>query len=673
MRWALSDAPYGERRAPSSRFLPPDPGVEAPYRLTPGLALRVGVLGVLALAVFAVLFFRLWSLQVLSGQTYLAAAQGNQLRTIRLEAPRGTILDRNGRVIVDNVPGTAVKLWVGDLPSKRRYEVIRRLAWVLNVRPVTLAKEVDTRVDDPLNPITVKTAVGEDQISYLYEHQADFPGVQIQQTYLRHYPYQSLGAQMLGYVGEVSQQELDAHPKLYESGDKVGKTGVESKFDEYLRGVAGEAQVSVDSMGRPHGAMEPKVEARPGSAVRLTIDIGLQRAAERALRFGMQTARANGSYNADGGALVALDPQDGAVLAMASTPTYKPSVYVGRVDPKKIKPLVDADAAQKANYPGINRATSGVYPPGSTWKPVTALAAMQEHLLQPYGALQCTPSAEYGLDKQVFKNWDPYINQAITLPEALARSCDTYFYQLGYDFYLQGDKGRTRMQEWARKFGFGIPTGFDLGGEQSGLVPTPAWRKKHFTSDWDRAWNPGDSIQLAIGQKDIAVTPLQMARFYAMIANGGKLVTPYVVAQVETPAARGQAPVVLRRYAPQPPESVGVDPAALQVIRDGLYQATHASYGTSAGVFSSFPVPIAGKTGTAEKVVPLPGYPADHLEDQSWWCGYGPAETEVPRIVVCAVIENGGHGSTAAAPAALRVFERFFGAKGGYQTLVKTD
>jgi penicillin-binding protein 2 len=407
--------------------------------------------------------------------------------------------------------------------------------------------------------------------------------------------------------------------------------------------------------------------------VKLTIDMGLQRAAERALRFGIQTAIENGSYNADGGALVALDPQDGAVLAMASTPTYKPSVYVGRVDAKKIKPLVDYDAAQKANFPGINRATSGVYPPGSTWKPVTALAAMQEHVLEPYGALQCTPSAEYGLDKHVFKNWDPYINQSMTLPEALARSCDTYFYQLGYDFYLQGDKGRSRMQEWARKFGFGRPTGFDLGGEERGTVPTPAWRKKHFKSDWDRAWNPGNSIQLAIGQQDIQVTPLQMARFYALIANGGKLVTPYVVAQVETPAARGQAPVVLRRYAPDPPESVGVDPAALQVIRDGLYQATHASYGTSSGVFSSFPVPIAGKTGTAEKVVPLPGYPADHLEDQSWWCGYGPAETEVPRIVVCAVIENGGHGSTAAAPAALRVFEQYFGVKGGYQNLVKTD
>jgi penicillin-binding protein 2 len=549
--------------------------------------------------------------------------------------------------------------------------VIRKLAWVLDVRPVRLAKEVDARVNDPLNPITVKTAVGEDQIAYLYEHQADFPGVQIQQTYLRHYPFQSLGAQLLGYVGEVSPPELDAHPKLYEPGDKVGKTGVEARFDEYLRGQAGAAQVRVDSLGRPHGALSPKVEARPGSAVRLTIDIGLQRAAERALRFGIETARANDSFNADGGALVALDPQDGAVLAMASTPTYKPSVYVGRVDPKKIKPLVDDAAAQAANYPGINRATSGVYPPGSTWKPVTALAAMQEHLLEPYGALQCTPSAEYGLDKQVFKNWDPYINQSMTLPEALARSCDTYFYQLGYDFYLEGDKGRSRMQEWARRFGFGGPTGFDLGGEQSGLVPTPAWRKKHFTSDWDRAWNPGDSIQLAIGQKDIAVTPLQMARFYAMIANGGKLVTPYLVSNVETPAANEQRPVVLKAFPPDPPVDARVDPTALQIVRDGLYSATHSRDGTSSGVFSTYPIPIAGKTGTAEKVVPLPGYPRDHLEDQAWWCGYGPADDA--RIVVCVVIENGGHGGTAAAPAALKVFEKFFGVQGGPQAVVKTD
>jgi penicillin-binding protein 2 len=666
-------APYGEPRAPSSRFLPPDPGVEAPYRLTPGLAFRVGILGIVALAVFAVLFFRLWSLQVLSGDTYLAAAQGNQLRTIRLEAPRGTILDRHGKVIVDNVAGTAVKLWVGDLPRNRRYAVIRHLADVLRVSPLRLAKEVDERIADPLNPITVKTAVGEDQVAYLYEHASEFPGVQIQQTYLRHYPYQSLAAQVLGYVGEVSQGELDSKPTVYKPGDKVGKTGVESRDDEYLRGDAGQAEIRVDSMGRPQGPLQLRREARPGKAVRLTIDVGLQRAAEQALRYGISTARADESYYADGGAIVALDPNDGAVLAMASSPTYKPSVYVGRVDPKKIEPLVNDKVAKEKNYPGINRVTSGVYPPGSTWKPVTALAAMQEHVLQPYQALQCTPTATYGLDKQEFRNWDPYVNQPMTLVEALARSCDTYFYQLGYQFYLEGDAGRNRMQQWAKKFGFGVPTGFDLGGEQTGLVPTPAWRKKAFKGDWDRAWNPGNSIQLSIGQQDVQVTPLQMARFYAMIANGGKLVTPYVVSQVETAAPNGQSPVVERRFAPDPPKAVGVDPAALAVVRDGLYSATHSTYGTSSGVFASFPIPIAGKTGTAEKVVQLPGYPAGHTEDQSWWCGYGPALNEAPRVVVCAVIENGGHGSTAAAPAALRVFEKFFGVKAQSQTLVSTD
>ena len=168
---------------------------------------------------------------------------------------------------------------------------------------------------------------------------------------------------------------------------------------------------------------------------------------------------------------MALDPRDGAVLAMASTPTYKPSVYVGRVDPKKIEPLVNDEAAKKANYPGINRATSGEYPPGSIWKPVTALAAMQEHLLEPYESLSCTPSATYGADEQEFVNWDPYVNHSMTLPEALARSCDTYFYQVGYRFYLDGKPGRSRMQEWARRFGFGSPTGIDVGSEQDGPRP----------------------------------------------------------------------------------------------------------------------------------------------------------------------------------------------------------
>jgi penicillin-binding protein 2 len=630
------------------------------------------VIGVIALAVFAVLLVRLWSLQVLSGEKYLDAAQSNQLRTIRLEAPRGPIVDRNGKVIVDNVPGTAVKLWVGDLPKKGRYDVIRRLARVLDVPTLTLARAVDEGAADPLTPLTVKTAVHEEQVAYLYEHQAEFPGVQIQQTYLRDYEHQAIAAQILGYIGEISPEELKRKAKNgYLLGDKLGKSGIEAQFDEYLRGAAGLAQIRVDSLGQPQSRLELRRDARPGNAVRLTLDIGLQRAAEKALRFGIETARENKSYYANGGAIVALDPRDGAVLAMASYPTFKPSVYVGRVDPKKIAPLLDAAAAKEANYPGLNRATQVEYPPGSIWKPVTALAAMQEHLLAPYESIQCTPTAEYGLDKQVFRNWNPNVNRPMALPEALATSCDTYFYDVGYRFYRSGTDYWARMQDWAKIFGFGGVAGLDIGGETEGLVPTPAWRKRAFTSDWDRAWNPGDSIQLAIGQKDVTVTPLQMARFYAMIANGGKLVTPYLVSEVATPAANDQRSVVLRRFAPDPPRDAGVDAGALQVIREGLDSATHSVDGTSSGVFATYPIPIAGKTGTAEKVVPIPGYPPGHLEDQSWWCGYGPSADA--RIVVCAVIENGGHGSTAAAPAALKVFEQFFGVKGSSPVLVETD
>jgi penicillin-binding protein 2 len=674
----LSDAPYGERRNPSSRFLPPDPSVSAPYRLTPGLALRVGVLGAVALVIFAALFFRLWSLQVLSGARYLDAAQNNQLRTIRVEAPRGPILDRNGKVIVGNVPGTAVKLWVGDMPKQQgRYRMIKRLAAVLDVPVGKLARAVDDRHNDPLNPITVKTAIHDDQVYYLQEHASEFPGVQIQQTYLRDYPYQSLGAQILGYVGEISQQELKAHQGAkadYQGGDKIGKSGVEARFDEYLRGISGAAQIRVDSLGRQQSPLEMRRDAQPGAAVRLTIDIGLQRAAERAIREGIALARANKQYNVAGGAIIALDPRDGAVRAMASYPTYKPSVYVGRVDPEKLAPLVNDAAAKAADYPGLNRVTQVAYPPGSTWKPVTALAAMQEHLLSPYSSIQCTGSAKYGRDHQVFKNWDPFVNRPMTLPEALATSCDTYFYDVGNRFYERGSAEQSRLQEWARKWGFGAPTGLDIGNEAPSwqtIVPTPAWRRHHFKTDWDRAWNPGNSIQLAIGQQDVTVTPLQMARFYAMIANGGKLVTPYVVSGVEQPGAGGRQAVTLQQFPPDPPRDGGVDPAALQAVRDGLWAATHSANGTSSSVFGAYPISIAGKTGTAEKVVNLPGYPVGHIENQSWWCGYGP--TEDARLVVCAVIENGGHGSSAAAPAALSVFEQFFHRKATTRALVNVD
>jgi penicillin-binding protein 2 len=664
----VTSGPYQERRAPSGRFLPPDPRVVEPHRLTPQLALRVAILGAVALAAFGVLFLRLWSLQVLSGDEYLTAAQSNQLRLIRVESPRGPLLDRRNRVVVSNVAGTAVELWVGDMPKEGRYALVQRLAEVLDVSPRSLARQVDERRNDPLTPIVVKTSVGEEQVDYLYEHQSEFPGVEIVQVYLRDYPYSALAAQILGYTGEISPEELKGLRRDgYRAGDRIGKTGIEAAYDSYLRGKDGLGAFRVDSLGNPVSPYVPRREPQPGYAIRLTLDMRLQRAAEQALQYGIDLAHANDHWAAGGGAIVALDPRDGAVLALASAPTYKPSVFVGRTDPDKLQALYD-----NPGNPLFNRATAGLYPPGSTWKPVTALAGMQERLFSAYESIQCTPSATYGLDEQVFRNWNPYVNRAMILRDALAESCDTYFYDIGNRFYDGGSDGRVRMQQWARKFGFGQPTGLDIGGEADGLVPTPDWRKRTFESDWDRAWNPGDSIQLSIGQKDLLVTPLQMAAFYAMLANGGKIVTPYLVSNVEQPGAKGSPRVVLRRFAPTPPKSAGVDPSALAAVRDGLYAATHSSAGTSSSVFASYPVPISGKTGTAEKVVQLPGYPADHLEDQSWWCGWGPSDAA--RIVVCALIENGGHGSAAAAPAALKVFERFFGVDAAEPaTLVETD
>ncbi len=662
----MTSGPYQEQRAPSGRFLPPDPRVREPHRLTPQLALLVAVLGAFALLVFVVLFFRLWSLQVLSGEEFLNAAQSNQLRLIRVEAPRGPILDRRGRVVVSNVAGTAVELWAGDMPREGRHELVQRLAAVLDVEPKQLARQVEERRLDPLTPIVVKSSVGEEQVDYLYEHQSEFPGIRIVQIYLRGYPYSSLAAQILGYTGEISPEELKQLRKSYRAGDRIGKAGIEAAYDSYLRGRPGLGQIRVDSLGRQVSPYVPRQESTPGYALRLTLDMKIQRAAEQALQYGIDLAHQNHQWAANGGAIVALDPRDGAVLALASAPTFKPSVFVGRTDPKKLEALYS-----DPRNPLFNRAVAGLYPPGSTWKPVTALAGMQEHVFSPYQSIQCTGSATYGLDKQVFRNWNPYVNRPMTLPEALAESCDTYFYEIGNRFYNGGSESRVRMQQWARRFGFGAPTGLDVGSEADGLVPTPEWRRKTFQSDWDRAWNPGDSIQLAIGQKDLLVTPLQMAAFYAMLANGGSVVKPYLVSDVEQSGAKGSPRVVLRRFAAAPSRSAGVDPEALRAVRDGLYAATHSANGTSSGVFADFAVPISGKTGTAEKAVPVPGYPVGHLEDQSWWCGWGPSESA--RLVVCALIENGGHGSSAAAPAALKVFERFFGVAAPQASLVDTD
>jgi penicillin-binding protein 2 len=625
--------------------------VEEPYRVTPQAAIRIAILGVVAVTIFCALFFRLWALQVISGDRYLEVAKNNQVRTFRAPAPRGSILDRNGVVLVSNKPGTAVQLWPAAFDQatpERQQFVLHRLARLLGVPYREIKADLAARKEDLLTPVTLKESVNEEKINFLLEHQNDFPGVQINQTYQRHYDQGGIAAQSLGYVSEISQQQLDAAKgEGYAAGDKIGQTGIESAYDTYLRGLPGIGRVFVDALGRVTSARQFQQLPEAGDNVRLTLDAGLQKTAEDALNYGVRLAHEDGKWAADGGALVAMDPNSGEILALASNPTFDPSIYTGRVSRKDLKRL----AEPVANHPTLDRAVSGLYPPGSTFKPVTALAALETGVLSPDELIQCTPKEV--VDGQTFTNWDPYANEPMTLTTALAASCDTYFYQVALRFYNRTD---SPLQKWARAMGFGAKTGVDVGPEEAGLIPTPAWRRRYFKTEIDKIWTSGDSVQLGIGQGDVLVTPIQMARFYALLANGGKLVEPHIVKSVEEPATQGQPPAILRQFNPKPPKDVGLNPNNIRIVDQGLYDATHANYGTSAGIFGSFPVEIAGKTGTAEKFVRLPGFQG--LQDQAWWCGYGPYAK--PKLVVCAMIENGGHGGVVAAPVALQVFQKYF-------------
>ena len=324
-------------RSLSRRFLPPDPRVEEPYRVTPRFALRIGMLGMLAVAVFAVLFLRLWSLQILNGDQLLRAAQNNQRRDVRVQGPRGPILDRNGAVLVTNVPALSVQIWQSDLPKQRtvRLQELRTLGRLLQVPVSQIGATLRRHRNDPLTPVKVKDDVALKQALYVMERGEDFRGVKVVPTYLRYYPHRELAAHVLGYVNDISKEQLKTlRNQGYRGGDTIGQTGVESFYDKYLRGTAGLAQLRVDSLGRPISPIVPTVPPHSGNAIRLTLDLKLQAAAEAAIRYGIERAHASqcfGCWYSNGGAIVAIDPRDGSIRAQASYPTYRPSLYVGRV------------------------------------------------------------------------------------------------------------------------------------------------------------------------------------------------------------------------------------------------------------------------------------------------------------------------------------------------------
>jgi len=592
------------------------------------LALRIAVFGGLALALFAVLFFRLWTLQVVNGEEYLAEANNNRTREYRVAPPRGTILDREGEVLVDNRTSLALQVNPRKLPadeSLRRTELARLAALTsTTLRQVRRTMREELKLA-PSAPVTLRSDVGRYLVYYLQENQDRFPGVEVRRVFVRDYPRGTLGAHLFGNVGEISEEQLteDRYRGL-EPGDVVGQDGVEYQYDEVLRGRAGATRIQVDSMGRPTpGGQLKVVEPAPGDNLRLTIDSSLQEAGDAAL-----------SGQGLPGAYVAMDVRDGAILAMGSNPTFDPEVFTRPLTQRQVDELYRDPVLS----PLTNRAIAGAYPTGSTFKPITSVAALASGNVTTTEPI--VDDGAFTLGGITFENAGGAAYGTIAMQTALQVSSDVFYYTLGDRMYPG-----TELQAWAHRLGIGRESGIDLPGEQPGLLPTPAWRNELYREDLtDRPWSAGDNVNLSVGQGDLQADPLQMAVAYATIANGGTVPRPHVGMVVEDAAGR-----VLREIDPAPARQVRLDPEWRETILAGLHDAAQSPGGTSYAVFGGFPVPVAGKTGTAER----PPY-----ADQSWYVVLAPYPD--PEIVVAVTFEEGGFGADTAAPAALQILSEHF-------------
>jgi len=647
---------------------------DKPIIQLPSVALRVAVILGLAAVLFSVVFFRLWFLQILSGQEFVAQANDNRLSSVKVVAPRGNIVDRKGEVLVENRAGTAVGVRLMAVPQGQLDAEIERLAGVLKMRPGKIREKImdylrpSTMEQDEdgtwtsfltwrkvldgditgLDLIVVKEDVGKGVRSYLKEHTLDFPGVEVRDQYLRSYPQGDMAAQLLGHLGEIDADELkDQHFKGYSAGDVVGKDGLEDTYDEWLRGRDGVARIEVDAYGRPKQT-EPVGGrmAQPGDTLVTTLDVDVQAAAEEALRTGISLAHKDGKYAANGGAAVVLDVRNGEILGMASYPTYDPGVWVGGISTKDYKQLT----RKSANNPMINRPISETKAVGSTFKAVTAVAALEEGVISAGTGYFCPGSYSSMYDNadppQRFKCWADDGHGTLDLVGAITQSCDVYFYNVGDRFY--GRQG-SALQEWAKRFGMGETTGIDIPGEYPGRVPTPEWKKSYFETEIDKIWKPGDSVNLSVGQGDLEASPLQLAVTYAAVANGGKIVTPHLGKEVVD--AAGQT---VRTLEPASPRKVDISQSTLDVVRRGLFEAANSGSGTSGAVFGAYKVPVSGKTGTAE----VWDDTSKRYVDFAWYASYAP--TDDPRYAVVVMIEKGGHGSTAAAPATRVIYDALF-------------
>jgi penicillin-binding protein 2 len=617
---------------------------DAPYFRSPSFFVRIGGLAVLIGAALCVLLLRAWSIQILHGPQYTAQANQQSFRTVDIPGPRGPIVDANGRVLAGTTGRIVVAADVGALgsldrhgwhPSATGFAALRKLSRLSHVRVSTMLTRIRRSViRSPFAPAVVLPRPDADLAVYLDERAAAYPGFKITGQYTRSYPQGALGSEFLGMLGEVSQEELQSKRyKHARPGVIVGQSGVEAVYDSLLNPGYMRAHLRVDSMGRIAGPLQ---RGNPGSlpTLQLTIDARIQRVATKAVHDSIALARANGHSDAAAGAAVVMNPRTGAIYALVSVPGYN---QVAAANDPAYRSSLYAD--KSLNPPLLNQATQGVYPTGSTFKPIVAEAALSLGLITPTSPLLC--SGSFTIGGFTFHNVEAGVFSTMSLPTALAESCDTWFYRLGEKFFLSSGSRSLGMQQWAKKLGLGHPTGIDVPGESSGIVPTPAWLRKTY----NQPWYEGQTINLSIGQGLLAVTPLQLAVAYSALANGGTVVTPHV------------AGAVLRGASVKPLEFKPVRKLKLtdvQAIRDGLYQAAHAPAGTSSSLFANFPIPVAGKTGTAES--------GAGRSDHSWYASWAPAKN--PKVVVVVLIAHGGFGAEAAGPAAKEIYKAFFHVKG---------
>ena len=585
---------------------------------------RINILIMIIILVFTVLVVRLVWLQVAHGEDFKQQAENNRIRLLPITAPRGTFYDRNGVPLVNNRPGFSISLVPinGPIPN----DVITKLAGLLGMNPVDIQAKIKQQ-GNPLQPTTIKSDVGPEIITKIEERREDLPGVVLEVQAVRSYINNELGAHTFGYVGEVSDSELERKTTTgYKSGDIVGKSGLEQIWDKELRGTDGGAQIEVNVSGKPV-QMLGKKQPIAGNDLILTIDATIQKAAEKAMDERLRYLQDKlGNPEAKAGAAVVMNPQTGEILAIVSRPTFDPNKFNGGISTKDWKEIND-----NPNNPLQNRTINAEYPPGSSFKIVTGTAALETGKVTPEekifdaGRHWLVPSK--GNAHNAALGW-------IDFKVALAKSDNVYFYELGNRL------GIDTLEQWARKFGLGAPTGINLPHEDEGLVANQRYKKKVYDEDWFLS----ETFDASIGQGFQLTTPIQMATVISMVANGGHRFRPYLVSKMISPTS-GE---VIQTFTPEELGTIPMSPKTLEAIRTGLRDVVTPA-GTAGYIFEGFPIPIAGKTSTAEN---------PHGDDHGWFVAYGPYDN--PTIAIAVIIEQGGYGSDSAAPIARKIMEAAF-------------